>query len=179
MRNWKILTTETLHSHRILQLQRRELVSGKDRREVLVMNAPEWINVIPLLDDGRVVLVRQWRYGIQQPTLEIPGGMVDPGEDIRTAAARELEEETGFRAGTLQRLGFSHPNPAFLDNRLTTWLATDLKALDDEQTTFGVDGEEIHRQVVPLDEIPDLIATGKISHALVIAAFYLFEASTR
>lgn len=140
------------------------------------MEAPEWINVIPLLEDGRVVLIRQWRYGIQAPTLEIPGGMVDRDEDLRKAAARELEEETGFRAGKLRRLGFTHPNPAFLDNRLTTWLATDLEAIDDQQTSYGVDGEEIHREIVPLAEIPRMIAMGQISHALVIAAFYLFEA---
>ena len=179
MRDWKIVDTEKLYSHRILELQRRELVFGEDRRTVLVMNAPDWINVIPLLDDGRVVLVRQWRYGIQQPTLEIPGGMVDRGEDSRRAAARELEEETGLRAGQLRQLGFSHPNPAFLSNRLTTWLATDLQEIDEGQTSFGVDGEEIERQVVPLDEIPRLIRSGKVSHALVIAAFYLLEAARR
>jgi ADP-ribose pyrophosphatase len=90
MRDWKILRTETLYSHRILELQLRRLASGKDRRTMLVMDAPDWINVIPLLEDRRVVLVRQWRYGIQAPTLEIPGGMVDPGEKPRMAAAREL-----------------------------------------------------------------------------------------
>jgi len=179
MRDWKILETEILHSHRILELQRRELASGDQRRTVLVMDAPEWINVIPLLEDRRVVLIRQWRYGIQAPTLEIPGGMVDPGEDIRTAAARELEEETGLRAGKLRQLGCSHPNPAFLDNRLTTWLATDLEAIDVNQTLFGVDGEEIERELVPLDEIPQRIQTGQISHALVIAAFYLFEVASK
>ncbi len=175
MREWRIDSSETLVSHRILELQRRRLAAGDDRREVLVMSAPEWINVIPLLDDGRVVLVRQWRYGIQQPTLEIPGGMVDAGEDARAAAARELEEETGLRARTLTRLGFTHPNPAFLDNRLTTWLATDLEELDGERQTFGVDGEEIRRETVPLAAIPELVATGEISHSLVVAAFYLLE----
>jgi ADP-ribose pyrophosphatase len=179
MRDWKILRTETLYSHRILELQLRRLASGKDRRTMLVMDAPDWINVIPLLEDRRVVLVRQWRYGIQAPTLEIPGGMVDPGEKPRMAAARELEEETGFRAGRLRQLGSTHPNPAFLDNRLTTWLATDLEARDDKRTTFGVNGEEIQRELVPLDEIPRLIQTGQISHALVIAAFYLLDAATR
>lgn len=175
MREWRIDSSETLVSHRILELQRRRLAAGDDRREVLVMSAPEWINVIPLLDDGRVVLVRQWRYGIQSPTLEIPGGMVDPGEDARTAAARELEEETGLRAGAWRRLGFTHPNPAFLNNRLTTWLATDLEALDEEQERFGVDGEEIRRETVPLEKIPGLIVGGEISHSLVVAAFYLLD----
>jgi hypothetical protein len=79
----------------------------------------------------------------------------------------------------LRQLGCSHPNPAFLDNRLTTWLATDLEAIDVNQTLFGVDGEEIERELVPLDEIPQRIQTGQISHALVIAAFYLFEVASK
>jgi 8-oxo-dGTP pyrophosphatase MutT (NUDIX family) len=175
MRDWKIDQTEILYSHRLLDLQRRELTSGDDRREVLVMAAPEWINVIPVLDDGRVVMVRQWRYGIQQPTLEIPGGMVDPGEDARGAALRELEEETGLRAGKLECLGFTYPNPAFITNRLTTWLATDLEGLDEDRSKFGVDGEEIYRELVPLEAIPTMIGRGEISHALVVAAFYLLD----
>lgn len=175
MRDWTITEQETIYSHRILELQRRELASGADHREVLAVEAPEWINVIPLLDNGDVVLVRQWRYGIQAPSLEIPGGMVDPGEDPATAAARELIEETGFRAGTLRLLGTTHPNPAFLTNRLTTWLATDLESLDDEQTKFGIDDEEILRETVPLEAIPEMIMSGAISHSLVVAAFYLLD----
>lgn len=175
MREWKLEHRETLFSHRILELERREISAGEDRREVLVMDAPEWVNVIPLLGDGRVVLVRQWRYGIHAPTLEIPGGMVDPGESARTAAARELEEETGYRAGTLRRLGATHPNPAFITNGLTTWLATDLEVLEEGRELFGVDGEEIQLETAHLDEIPGLIARGDISHALVVAAFYLFD----
>lgn len=175
MREWKLEHRETLYSHRILELERQEISSGSERREVLVMDAPEWVNVIPLLGDGRVVLVRQWRYGIQAPTLEIPGGMVDPGESPRTAVARELEEETGYRAGTLRKLGSTHPNPAFITNGLTSWLATDLETLEEGRELFGVDGEEIRLETVPLDEIPGLIGRGEISHALVVAAFYLLD----
>lgn len=177
MREWKLEHRETLYSHRILELERHEISAGGERREVLVMDAPEWVNVIPLLGDGRVVLVRQWRYGIHAPTLEIPGGMVDPGESARTAAARELEEETGYRAGALRRLGSTHPNPAFITNGLTSWLATDLETLDEGREVFGVDGEEIRLETVHLDEIPSLIAGGDISHALVVAAFYLLDHS--
>ena len=177
MRSWKIERSETLLSHRILELERRELSAGTDRRDVLVVEAPEWINVIPLLDDGRVVMVRQWRYGIQAPTLEIPGGMVDPGEDARTAAARELEEETGFRAGTLRCLGSTHPNPAFISNRLSTWLATDLEPVGEGRDLFGVDGEEILRETVALADVPRLIRSGEITHSLVVAGFYLLDHS--
>jgi ADP-ribose pyrophosphatase len=179
MREWRIERQRSLFRHQILELQRRQLTAGTDRREVLVLHAPEWVNVIPLLDDDRVVLVRQWRYGIQAPTLEIPGGMVGPGEDARTAAVRELVEETGYSAGALRRLGSTHPNPAFIDSCLTTWLATDLTAVEEGKTSFGVDGEEIQCDTVALDEIPRLIASGRISHALVVAAFYLLDQDQR
>ena len=175
MRSWKIERSETLHTHRILELQHRELAAGYDRRDVLVMEAPEWINVIPLLEDDRVVMVRQWRYGIQTPTLEIPGGMVDPGEDARSAASRELEEETGFRAGRLRLLGSTHPTPAFITNRISTWLATELEPVGAQEGTFGVDGEEIEREIVSLADVPRLILDGVITHSLVVAGFYLLD----
>ena len=94
-----------------------------------MLRAPDWVNVIPLLAGGEVVLVRQWRYGTAAPTLEIPGGMVE-AESEREAAERELLEETGYRARSWRRLGEVHPNPAFLTNRCGTWLATDLERVE-------------------------------------------------
>lgn len=175
MREWKVSETRSLWRHRILELQERELSAGGERRDVLVMEAPDWINVIPILNDGRVVMVRQWRYGVQAPTLEIPGGMVDRGEKSRDAAARELFEETGYRARSLRELGYTHPNPAFITNRLTTWLATDLEAVDRERKIFGVDGEEIYSELVPLASVPRLVREAQITHALVVAAFHLLD----
>lgn len=176
MREWKVARSETIYEHSILDLERRELTADEGRRrEVVVMRAPGWINVVPLLDDGRVVLVRQWRYGIQAPSLEIPGGMVEPGENSRQAAARELVEETGYRAGDLRELGALDPNPAFIDTRLTVWLATGLESVGGERELFGVEGEEIRRELVALSDIPGLIRTGEIRHALVIAAFHLLD----
>jgi 8-oxo-dGTP pyrophosphatase MutT (NUDIX family) len=173
MREWTVDRTRRLWRHRILELQERRLAAGEERRDVLVMDAPDWINVIPVLHDERVVMVRQWRYGVQAPTLEIPGGMVDPGEGSREAAARELLEETGYRAGSLRRLGYTHPNPAFITNQLTTWLATDLEKVSSDREVFGVEGEEIFCELVPLADVPGLIRGAEITHALVVAAFHL------
>jgi 8-oxo-dGTP pyrophosphatase MutT (NUDIX family) len=171
MRAWRPETAESLFRHRLLTLERRRLVAGGDRREALVLDAPDWVNVIALRDDGRVLLVRQWRFGIDAPTLEIPGGLVEE-RDTRQAAARELEEETGYRARRWQRLGALHPNPALQSNLLTTYLATDLERLGEPQ---GAGGEEVELTSAALDEIPRLIAEGKITHALVVAAFYLLD----
>ncbi len=169
MRQWWPEKRERLVHHRILTLWRHHLAAGDDRREALVMDAPEWVNVVPLTGDGRVLLVRQWRFGVARQTLEIPGGMVDEG-DPRAAAARELEEETGHRAGRLEPLGVLHPNPAFLSNRLNVFLATDLQRIGEP---VGDGSEEIELETAGLDEIPEMIVDGRISHALVVAAFYL------
>jgi 8-oxo-dGTP pyrophosphatase MutT (NUDIX family) len=176
MRSWRPIDVHSLFRHPIFELQRHDLAAGDDRREALVLEAPHWINVIALLDDERVILIRQWRFGIQAPTLEIPGGMVDPGEDPETAARRELEEETGYRAGKIVRLGVTHPNPAFLTNEISTWLATDLQPPATHEEVRGIEGEEIRVETAPLAEIPDLVARSEITHSLVVAAFYLLDA---
>lgn len=171
MRRWRTGSTESLFRHRILTLERHHLEAGPDRREALVVRAPEWVNVVPITDDGQVLLVRQWRFGVAAPTLEIPGGMVEEG-DPQQAAARELEEETGYRAAHWRRLGTLEPNPAILANRLHVFLATGLERLGEPR---GDGDEEIELRSAPLDRIPSLIAGGEIRHALVVAAFYLLE----
>jgi 8-oxo-dGTP pyrophosphatase MutT (NUDIX family) len=175
MRTWRPTSIERLFRHPIFELQLHRLAAGDERREAVVIEAPHWINVIPLLPDKRVVLIRQWRFGIQAPTLEIPGGMMDPGEDPETAARRELEEETGYRAGRMERLGVTHPNPAFQNNEISTWLATELAPPTVEREILGVEGEEISVETAALDDIPGLIARGEITHSLVVVAFYLLD----
>src|SRR5687767_7814502 len=176
MRRWQPAASETLFHHRLFSLERRRLEAGADSREALVLAAPDWVNVVPLLDDGRVLLVRQWRYGISAPTLEIPGGMLDEGEDERAAVERELLEETGHRARSFERVGMVHPNPAFLANRCSTWVATGLDRIGEPE---GDGDEEISLETVPLADLPALIARGEITHAIVIAALYLFELHRR
>lgn len=137
-----------------------------------VIEAPDWVNVIPVTTGGDVVLVRQFRFGTWSNHLEIPGGMVDPGEDARTAAARELEEETGFRASTLTPIGVSHPNPAIMSNRLHSFLAEGCVKVGDAHQDGS---EDIQLVVVPRGELRALVQSGQISHSLVLAAL-LFDA---
>jgi len=182
MRSWRLTDRETLFTHRLFSLYRDTLaaeVSGRSdaaglatTREALTLDAPTWVNVIARLADDRVLLVRQWRYGIGAPTLEIPGGMVEEGEDPREAAGRELLEETGYRAGRLAYLGEVEPNPAFITNRCWTFVADDLARIGEPE---GDGEEELAVESVALAEIPQLIVSGAIRHALVIAAFYLFD----
>ncbi|MBU0513464.1 MAG: NUDIX hydrolase [Proteobacteria bacterium] len=135
-----------------------------------LLHTGDWVNVIPLTGDERVVLVRQWRHGSRQFTLEVPGGLVEGGLEPLAAAQEELIEETGRRAATWESLGHVNPNPALFDNRLHTFLATDLCRVGSVTVT---DTERTEVELVPLAEVPELIRRGVIDHALVVSAFAL------
>jgi ADP-ribose pyrophosphatase len=173
--SWKKEETEALGDYYVFSLRRdrsRSPHTGQ-AHDFYVLEAPDWINVIPLTPEGEVVLIRQYRHGVGEVMLEIPGGMLDEGEDDpRAAAARELREETGYEAGELELLGVSTPNPAILDNRLYSYLARDVRLVAAPQFDSR---EYIEVELVPLEQIPGLIRSGRITHALVIAAFYHLE----
>lgn len=132
----------------------------------------DWVNVIPITRRGEVVLVRQERHGIGANTLETPGGLVDPGEAPAAAALREMEEETGYRGGVAEPLGWVHPNPAIQSNRLHMFLARDV-------VKVGAPTPDAHEEVevltVPLTQVRELVRRGVITHALVVCALYLLD----
>jgi 8-oxo-dGTP pyrophosphatase MutT (NUDIX family) len=136
------------------------------------IDADAWVNVVALTDDDRVVLVRQWRHGAGEVTLEIPGGAVDPGESPQAAAERELLEETGFRARALESLGVLNPNPALFGNRVHTFVARGCERVS-EVRNHGL--EETAVELVPRGELRERVRAGQIDHALVVAALHLFE----
>ena len=133
--------------------------------ERLVLETPDWVNVVALTPERQVVLVRQWRFGPRANTLEIPGGMVDPGEEHGAAARRELAEETGYTAARWRYLGSVQPNPAIHDNRLHTWLAEDCALTE---ATAPDEGEDIRVETLPLEECLAAAMDGRIEHSLVL-----------
>jgi ADP-ribose pyrophosphatase len=129
------------------------------------------VNVIPITPSGEVVMVRQYRHGTRDVTLEIPGGLVEDNDTPEEAARRELYEETGYRAASMTPLGYVHPNPAIQNNRCYTFLAHDVfQAGSQEQD----DKEDIQVVTHLLADIQRLIREGHITHGLVVVAFYRF-----
>jgi 8-oxo-dGTP pyrophosphatase MutT (NUDIX family) len=150
----------------LVRTVRRSPTTGREH-EFLVLHAPDWVNVVALTDERKLILVEQYRHGSEDHTVEIPGGCVDQGEDAMAAASRELEEETGFRARRLHLLGEVEPNPAFLSNRCWTFLALDCRR---DGSTCLDPAEEITVRLVEPAGFTELIEGGVIRHSLVVAA---------
>jgi ADP-ribose pyrophosphatase len=169
---WTVIERQEVADCRVFKVERETCRSPYDGsvHDFYVLPGPDWVNVVPLTDDGQVVMVRQWRYGSRDFTLEVPGGLVDSGAEPLAAAQAELVEETGHRAAAWERLGRINPNPALFPNRLHTWLATGLTRVGELVVTPT---ERTEVELVPLTRVPELIKQGVIDHALVICAFAL------
>lgn len=137
-----------------------------------VMENPDWVNVIAITKERKVILIDQFRHGLERNVTEIPAGMIDPGEDPRIAAERELREETGYTSRKWNLLGMTHPNPAIQNNSIFHFLALDCEKTED--TSFD-EHENIATRPVPENEIGELILDGTISHSLVLAAFQFYS----
>lgn len=171
---WKRVGERSLLTTRIFDVQSVHFhhpVRAVDR-DFVVVAAPDWCNVVALTPDGQLVLVRQFRYGTDEFSLEIPGGVIDAGEDPVVAGVRELREETGFVGTSASLLASVHPNPAFLNNRAHFVLVENATRSAAQEWDHD---EEIEVSTAPVDDVLAWARAGKITHSLVVCGLMHFE----
>ena len=167
---WKLQKSSSLNDYRIFSTKKKSSVSPKDGAvyDFYVIDAPDWVNVIAVTTVGEIVLIRQFRHGTGEVALEIPGGMVEPGESPVECARRELLEETGFASSRWEQIGCVRPNPAFMSNSCYTFVASGCEF--SSEPSFDTT-EDIETLLVAPREVKRYIREGTIDHCIVIAAF--------
>jgi len=162
-------TSECIGEYKIFTLYRHELVDiqGRQLHDAFTFAMRDWVSIVPVANDGRFVFVRQYRHGIDAPTLEVPGGLIDEGQTAAEAAMRELREETGYGGGRMARLGATRPNPALQDNWHHMFLLAGAEHLSDPHFDHGEYCEVV---LLTRAEIRNCIRNGDITHALVLLA---------
>jgi ADP-ribose pyrophosphatase len=172
MKPWTTLHSKSLVNDHWMRLRadRCALANGRVIEPYYVMDEPEWVHVVPVLDDGRIVLVSQYRYAGGATCVELPGGVVDAGESPLQAAPRELLEETGFHAKHWQPVATFFANPARQNNRVHVFLAHGLAQVSAQRLD---ENEDIECSQASIEQLEAMIADGRFSQGLHIASVYL------
>lgn len=169
---WETLGIDKNEDFKIFQANwiRRKNPKTNQMHNFVRLDSLDWVNIIPITSDNEVIMVEQYRHGIDEVTLEIPGGLIDKSEQPIDAGMRECIEETGFASEESPiLLGINNPNPAFLNNRCYSYLWLNVKKKFEQRLDLN---EVINVKLFPLNEIHYLINWGKISHSLVLNAFF-------
>jgi len=172
-RHWKKLNTHREYRDRVLSVEHREFYFTKENASMnfTVVNTNDWVTIIPTTIDNQFVLVKQFRIGTEETTLEFPGGAINKGENNLNAALRELKEETGLEPKEIDILGEVHPNPAFMSNKAYIYLARGCEPKYDLNLDMF---EDIELVTLSKDELERYIKNGMIKHSIVLAAYSLF-----
>ena len=173
LKEWRELAREQIADCRIFSVERSVAVSPVDGASHAFhrIQSPDWVQLLPITADGDAVLVRQYRHGGQRFTLEMPAGLIEPGEDPAVAALRECLEETGYRASDAVPLGVVNPNPALFANQLHSFFATGATL---EAAVQNVGTEYTEAVLVPVRDLERLLIAGEIDHALVAATLWRY-----
>jgi 8-oxo-dGTP pyrophosphatase MutT (NUDIX family) len=172
---WKEESRKKVFSSSVFSVSESYCKSPYDELKTFtVIDAADWAIVVPVLETGegkKFIMVRQWRHGSRSLSLEFPGGVFEHGENPQDAACRELEEETGYRPGLMQKLGEFSPNPAIMANKVHFFLASAL--VDTGRQHLDAD-EFVEVELVNIEEV--LQGMGKVPyvHALMGSALTLY-----
>jgi len=172
---WKLLASESSANYRIFSIRSDRKVSPRTGQEhtFFVLECVNWVNVIAVTPDDHLVMVEQFRHGSNTVELEIPGGMMDATDGSPVVAGeRELREETGYTGQDAVAIGEIFPNPAIMSNVCHTVLVRNCKLT---HPTSWDHGEDLLTRLVPIADVPKLVAAGQIRHSLVVVALYHFE----
>lgn len=169
---WKRNNRKELYKTRIFDLVSFDASSpdGSIQNTFYHLESIDWVNVIALTDSGNVVLVDQFRHGLNRYSLELPGGLAEKNSLLESVQA-ELREETGYEAKEWQPLGKVSANPAIFSNFSHTFLARGAHKVSDQDLDPN---EDIRIFEYPIDEIPELIERGFIHHGMMVASFGLY-----
>ena len=175
LKPWLKVGSKPLGDFRIFTLRSDRKVSPRTGAEhdFFVIDSHDWVNVIAVTPERPLVMVEQSRHGSNTFELEVPGGIMDPGDPSPEAAgARELREETGFAGDSARIIGQVRPNPAIQSNTCSTVLISNCRCVHALELDHA---EDLVTRLVPGDELPGMVAQGRIRHALVVVALYHFE----
>lgn len=175
---WETLSSRTVADCRIFTVDmiRRKRPSQQVEGEFALLRSRDWVNIIPITERDTVVMIRQFRHGTGGITLEVPGGIVEPGEEPVLAAMRECTEETGFSGeGVAELLGINEPNPAFQDNRCFSYVWRGCKRVAVQSLD---EHEDIEVVEIPLGDVRSLVRNGTIRHSLVLTALFFYFVDT-
>ena len=166
LKPWKVL--ESSYFRPRLRLDKVELPNGKFL-DATIFEFRAWANVLAITKDNEAVLIKQYRHGVEKILWEIPGGVVEDGEDLRAGVKRELLEETGYTASRIIETGRLYPNPALQTNTMYCYLALDAEKVTGQSLN---DGEDIEVHLVPLDELVAMTKRGEFPNGLQVALLF-------
>ena len=175
IRPWTKLDSQAHGDFRVFKLRSERRVSPRTGQvhEVFVLDAVNWVNVIAVTPDDQLVMIEQYRHGSNTIELEIPGGVTDAKDTSPLETGlRELREETGHEGKNAKIIGQILPNPAIMSNTCFTVMVDNSRCIHPVEFDHG---EDIITRLVPVSEIPGLVAGGKIRHSLVVVALYHFD----
>ena len=163
---WKVLESNYFRPR--LRLDKCELPNGKFL-DATIFEFRAWANILALTKDNEAVLIKQYRHGVQEVLWEIPGGVVEDGEQPLEGVKRELLEETGYTASEFIQVGALYPNPALQTNTLYCYLALNAEKVTGQSLD---DGEDIEVFLMPMEGLVSMLKRGEFPNALQVAVLF-------
>ncbi len=167
---WPLISSQQVSDHGLFQLNKDRAQSPRtgEERDFLVIHMPDWLQVVAITRQGKLVLVRQYRHASRNTGLEVPGGLLDASDpDPASAAARELMEETGYSGGDIKTFGSLWPQPALLSNQVHFFGVLDVELTGPQEQDAGEDLEVV---LVDPAEVDEMVKSGQIQSAMTVTA---------